>query len=195
MAKLLAIINPNLDRGLGPEEVFLATAQAVVEARRRYEDGDTAGVPSWTEWARTYIHCSMAYVIMLSRIGNAPDPAQALRTFREGRRVYYAARRAGESAPPPRLPQIGKQARRGWPPGMPRSTRPAPPARLTLRPSDPRDHSKTDHVEREYTNLITVWMNSGEPARLRFLRAVGLTTVRPNDDDGGTVVEITETRR
>jgi hypothetical protein len=34
---------------------------------------------------------------------------------------------------------------------------------------------KTDHVEREYTNLITVWNNSSDPARARFLKAIGIS--------------------
>lgn len=48
--------------------------------------------------------------------------------------------------------------------------------RLDLPPRvDASSTENTDHVEREYTNLITVWNNSSDPARARFLKAIGVS--------------------
>jgi hypothetical protein len=48
--------------------------------------------------------------------------------------------------------------------------------RLDLPPRVASSSTKnTDHVERQYTNLVTVWNNSSDPARARFLKAIGVS--------------------
>jgi hypothetical protein len=143
----------------GPDKV--AAARAATEARMRFARGQTDGCRYWEEWVHKNLRYEISHVRKLISIGKSDDPERTLVEFRQ--RNSKASQRSKEKARATK-PQQRSHA------DLDRTRR-----RLNLPPRrDSRSYANTDHVEREFTGLLTAWNNSQEAARARFLAAIGI---------------------
>lgn len=130
----------------------LVAAKAAAEARARFAAGETEGCKGWYEWLARHCKREKSRVARLVNIGKAKDPEAAVRDDREWR-AQASQRHREKRASTEALLERAKQK--------------------LVMPARPGVRNPAD-LERQVSNLVTVWNNSEEPARARFLARLGV---------------------
>jgi hypothetical protein len=140
----------------------VAAARAAADARLRFERGETEGCRYWQEWVHKNLRLEISAVRKLISIGKADDPELALveKRQRHNEIKRRSVLKRNMTKPRERYSHADLDKTR---------------QRLNLPPRvDSRSYANTDHVDREFTNILTAWNSSQEAARARFLAFIGV---------------------
>jgi hypothetical protein len=142
-------------------------ATKLLEARRRFDAGETCGAQSWEKWIGKFTHLSSQRARALLQIAKAADPITEHKQQKRRNAERMKNTRALARASGAQRSQVD-QAR----------------AQISLQPSKTKTpeelaasaaEARASHIRTRYMIMISAWDMSPEEARAQFLDKIGAT--------------------